>query len=237
MPIYQLPEIGLSIEDVIDSQLTYLEDLCGIFQRLFPQYAHRSFRIREKAAHPANYNPNFIEHQWLLRVHEQPAAMASFKFNLKRGVGMGVYVGILPEYRQVQLPDGRNLSHYMMDAVNQQFKKDAGPAPMPGYVVEVDSAKLVRRYQDYGFVRLPVHYQEPNLSSTAPDASTEANFHPAYLGIFPLDQTQPFESTPEFTRLAVLAWLVDLYCLPEEHPVVRQVLDSIHHFTNEEDLP
>ena len=73
-----IPEDRLTVHEVTGGNTARLDDLVTVFVELFPQYAHRQFRLRDKAYRPANADPLFIEHQWLAEVDGQAAGMITF---------------------------------------------------------------------------------------------------------------------------------------------------------------
>ncbi|HEY9078199.1 MAG TPA: hypothetical protein VIO61_16815 [Anaerolineaceae bacterium] len=223
----------LTLYDITGGNTAHLADLTSLFTQLFPQYAHRAYRLEIKAKRAADFNPRFIEHQFLAVYQEQPAGFVTFKYAPQRNLGLGIYLGVLPAFRSLRIDGSTRLSHYLIRASNEQLANDAqhcGNTPPEGYVVEVEEPKLVERYGSYGFFLLPVAYQEPLLEETASKEAitlAEGTFRPAALGFFPARPEGFDPAQPDLLRRAVLLCLVDHYGLAKDHWAVRQALNSI----------
>jgi GNAT superfamily N-acetyltransferase len=214
----------------------HLPELKRLYEQLFPQYAATPYlwqALSDLAAAPADSDPNFIHHLWLLCFEQQVVGMAHFCYAVRRRVGMGIYLAILPEFRKQPVGPYSRLAEAVNAITHLALADDAqrlGDEPPEGMFAEVDLEKLARQYQKYGFVILPIVYEEPRLPEgvqTFPGVQAY-QFHPLHLGFFP----RPPRSTAELpstrrVRQAVLAFLVDFYGLPEDHPKVQNSLRSV----------
>ncbi len=232
---FDIPGVDLVIHDVVGGNTRRLEALIELFVELFPEYSYAVPRRRQKAALPANANPLFIDHQWLIDINGQAAAMADFKYAPQRDVGLGIYIAIRPAYRKIELKGYRRFSELLHIATWEQLKEDAamaGNSPPLGLVVEVGSPKLVARYREYGFMELPIEYHEPrlrqgNVAALTPDEIEKIEFRQGSLGVFPLTKQQLSMNDSVLLSNAALAFLVDHYELPENHWAVQRALDAI----------
>ncbi len=206
----------------------------AIYDQLFPQYAATPFlwkALQDLALAPADADPNFIHHLWLLYFDGQPVGMTHFSYCVSRQVGLGIYIAVLPQYRKQMVGSYARLSEASIAATHLALAEDVrrlGHAPLSGFFAEVDLQKLTRQYEKYGFLLLPVAYEEPRLpegleSYPGPQVY---QFHPLHLGFFPSSACAE-RPTVDVLRRAVQAFLVDFYGLPEDHPKVQQSLQSL----------
>lgn len=213
-----------------------LPELKRVYEQLFPQYAATPYlwqSLADLSAAPADADPKFIHHLWLLYLQEQVIGMAHFCYAVQRQVGMGIYLAILPEFRKQPVGPYTRVAEAINALTHVALADDAhrlGHEPPEGLFAEVDLEKLTRQYEKYGFVVLPVAYQEPRLPEglqTFPGPQVY-QFHPLSLGFFPRPP-RSVEELPSAQRIrqAVLAFLVDFYGLPEDHTTVQNSLQSI----------
>ncbi len=169
---FETPKGDLYIYDVIDNNIKYLDVLLGLYRELFPEYISAPPRVHEKAFLPANVDPRFIRHQWVVMWNEFPAGLASFKFAIQQNLGFCLSIGIRPAYRSFAWGGYRRMSDFLIGQMVKQLEIDAASSgcPMPlGLVVEIEMAEntadpvlkksrvhLFERYQEYGFIHLPV---------------------------------------------------------------------------------
>ena len=160
--------------------------------------------------------------------------MTSFKYSPKRNLGLIVYIGVKPAYRQIRVK-GCRLSEWLILSSIEQLKTDAHAAGRPtptGMFLEVGPSRLVAHYCKFGFIELPVeylepHFRQPRVGFSCPDDLSQVDFCKTHLGGFPL-QSEIFSPT-EPTMLAdvILAFMVDHYGLQAEHWSVQRALHSI----------
>jgi hypothetical protein len=235
---FKIPNQNVAIYDITGgNNAEYLEKFLSIFLQLLPEYEFAVPTLRQNARLPNNFNPALVEHQWLIEVDNQPVGMTVFKYVPNRGLGFGLYLGILPEYRKITPGQYGRLSELIVAATRVQLQVDAlglGQQIPVGYVAESTEPKLVSRYAKDGFVLLDIDYQEPllpggRLTPVPPGELEKTEFHTVYLGIFPIGHKPADLGAPDLLKNAALALLVDHYNLPETHQVVRRALDSIEN--------
>ena len=220
----------LCIYDVIDNHLEHLDDLLALYGELFPQYISSLSRLRAQAIAPAD--PRFIRHQWLVKVNGDAAALATFGLALQRGIGFCLSIAIRPAYRSLAWGSYRRLSEFIIRQMVAQLEADAthsGARPPCGLVVEIEMSgsksaesrrHLLERYQEYGFIHLPVTYHEP-----------------AFLRNAPVQDAQPMQlyflsihtDCANILQNVVDSLLIDHYGLTEDNWIVQQARKSIEH--------
>ncbi|MBN1812134.1 MAG: hypothetical protein JXA14_09890 [Anaerolineae bacterium] len=229
-----LPGVNISIHDIIGGNVERLDALLDIFVDLFPRYAHTLPRLHHKGQSPADANPRFIAHQWLVDIDHQAAGMVSFKYSPDRNLGLTVYIGIRPAYRQIRVKSSR-LSEWLIASSIDQLQTDARATGRPtptGMFLEVEPPRLVARYCEFGFIELPVEYFEPRFRQPrvgfgCPDDLSQVDFCRTHLGGFPLQSDISDPTDPTMLADVILAFMVDHYGLPIEHWAVQRALHSI----------
>lgn len=99
--LFETPNGGLSIHDVVDNNAEHLEALLDLYRELFPEYLSALPRVREKAFSPVNADPRFVRHQWIVLLNEAPIGLVSFKFAF---TGVWGYVLALQSEHGVSFP-------------------------------------------------------------------------------------------------------------------------------------
>lgn len=243
---FEIPQGHLCIHDVIDNNVGFLDALLDLYRELFPQYITALPRVREKAFLPANADPRFVRHQWVVTCNGYPAGLASFKLALRQNLGICFSIAIRSAYRSMAWQNYRRFSDFLIQQMIKQLVFDASchghPSPL-GLVVEVETAAsttdpalkksrlgLLERYQEYGFVPLPVTYHEPAHVRT-PDieqslSQVTKNAQPMQL-LMLFFQGQGCSSDPNLLGQVVDALLVEHYGIPEDDWIVRQARESI----------
>ncbi len=226
----------LSIHEIIAGNTIYLDEFLKIFVELFPQYSYRTDRLTKTAQNTAEYNPLFIEHQWLIRLRHTAVAMSTFKYLPQRNLGIGVHLAIKPAFRNYTFGPFTRLSEIIIEETKKQFIQDAEtqnhPIP-PGYIIEVVEPKLINKYAEYGFQPFDIPYQEPTISMKNKafvdddDKMDSLEFHPAVIGIIPIGEQKVDTTDPCLLQNAIDAFLFDYYELEEEHWVVQQARKAI----------
>ncbi len=190
--------------------------------------------MRRRSAYPEEHRPGHILHYWLVEVDGKPAGIRTFRYLRGRQCGLAHALAVDPAYRQVMI-EGQRLSMFLIHACLEQVKQDAahsGDAPALGMVNEVESRRLMEHYKKNGILELPVQYVEPIFPPETPGQTPAEmlagiHFSPMFLGFLPNIEIDQALFTPEMIRDFVLAFLVDHYGLPVDHPQVQAVLDSI----------
>jgi hypothetical protein len=232
--IIQLPDTDITFHEVLGGSDCDLADLLDIHSELFPEYAYYQPYMRERAALPPNARSGIIEHWWLVRVKGEAAGARFFDYVPHRDCGLGLAVGVRRAYRSNTFGSYQRLSEILLRVTLDHLLTDAHtvgrPAPF-GMVSEIE-AYVLSRCLEYGYVELPVHYQEPSfiqdplLALSVPEAR-EMTFRPITLGCLPTDPNRFDPTDPVMLTNFVKALLIDHYCLPENHPILCQALDSI----------
>jgi hypothetical protein len=231
---FHIENIEITIHELTGGNTDRLDDLSELFTELFPQYAHRVFRMHRKAQDPPDVNPLFVEHQWLIDADGQPAAMTSFKYIPKRNIGLEIYLGVRPAFRKLGKSDHpRRMAEILIYTACEQLRSDARAAGRPspaGLVFEVLEPKLVRQYREYGFLELPVAYYEPRYRPGHENflaGGEDIDCKQAQLGIFPLNPEQTNKDDPALLSNIVSALLLDHYGLPENHWIIQCAFKSL----------
>jgi len=214
-----------------------LEAMLDLYARFFSQYAHYIPRMRRRAALHAEHRPGHVVHYWLVEVDGKPAAIRMFRYLRTRQCGLAIALAIDPVYRDV-LVAGKRLPIYLVEACLAQVIADAerlGDPPPLGMVNEVEFPRLMDRYKQYGIMKLPVKYAEPVFPPRQDGGSSAqelelVTFLPICLGFLPNPALNGQAVSNEKVANFALAFLVDHYGLPVDHPQVRAVLDSIPEF-------
>ncbi|RPI92376.1 MAG: hypothetical protein EHM40_13220 [Chloroflexi bacterium] len=211
-----------------------IEAMLSLYAELLPQYAHYVPRMRRRAEWGEEQRPGHIVHYWLVEVDGQPAALRTFRYVHERRVGLAHAMVVKPAYRAVDVC-GQRLSLYLVHVCLEQVIADAkrlGDDFTFGIVKEVESSSLMDHFMKNGILELPLAYMRPLFPAEQPgrtraDEIALVRFAPMFLGILP-DAARgiPFYSADLIANFA-LAFLVDHYGLPLEHPRVQSVLNSI----------
>lgn len=246
--LFETPKGDLHIHDVIDNNVECLDALQDLYRELFPQYISALPRVRQKALLPANADPRFVRHQWVVLWNGHPAGLASFKFAIQQNVGICLSIAIRPAYRSLAWDDYRRFSHFLIRQMVKQLEVDAtlsgSPAPL-GLVVEIEMASsaidlaskksrqhLLERYREYGFLPLPVAYHEPASVRGNGDAQSLSlpvkDGQPMHLFMLPLQVGADINlSQYDMLERVIGALLVDHYGLAENHWIVQHARKSI----------
>ncbi len=211
-----------------------IEAMLGLYARLFPQYAYYAPRMRRRAVFGEERRTGHIVHYWLVEANGQPVGIRTFRYVRERHCGIAVALAIDPIYRDIVINEQR-LSLFLIRTCLDQIIEDAqrlGDPPPFGMINEVEYPRLMEHYKRYGIVELPVKYIEPVFP---PDVERQSrveeikllHFIPTSLGILPNPALNRHAYSKENVADFALAFLVDHYGLPVDHPQVQSVLDSI----------
>ncbi len=213
---------------------TRIEAMLDLYARLFPQYAHYVPRMRRRAAFGAQHRAGHVVHYWLVEVDGRPAGLRTFRYVRGRHVGLAHALAVDPIYRTVEV-DGRRLAMFLVKACLDQVVADGvrlGDTPVLGMVNEVESPRLMTHYEENGIIELPVEYFEPIFPGELPGRGRDeeiglVNFSRMFMGFLPAPGCEDLAYTRELIAEFAMAFLLDHYGLPVEHPQVQAVLDSI----------
>jgi GNAT superfamily N-acetyltransferase len=211
-----------------------VDAMCQLYAKLFPQYAHYVPRMKRRAKFGLEKREGHIVHYWLVEVNDQPAAIRTFRYVRARHCGLAHTLAVDPKYREVTV-GGQRLSIYLVHACLDQIIANAaelGDSPALGMVNEVESPRLMEHYKRNGIIQLPVTYAEPifpaeQVGRTREQEIEQIHFSPMYLGFLPNPELDSQVYSASMIADLALAFLVDHYGLPLDHPRVQAVLQSI----------
>ena len=213
---------------------TKIETMLSLYAELFPEYQHYVPRMRRRAAFASDARPGHIAHYWLIEVDDKPVGMSTFRYIYARNCALGVSFGLQPAARPLVI-EGARLSAFVISRIMEQLVLDAksmNAKTFHGLVTEVEHVDLMNHYKRMGTVELPIKYFEPVFPAGLNGYSKEdelslVKFIPVLLGVI----VNPESGRRNFDRHAMkdfaLAFLLDHYGLPEDHPKVQSVIQSI----------
>ncbi len=236
MPARLVREVGnVSVYDLLGSGDTdRLEKMLGLYAKLFPQYQHYVPRMRRRAQFGNEHRAGHVVHYWLVEVDGQPAALRTFRYVRDRYCGLAHALAVDPAFRDVVV-QGRRLSVFIIYECLEQVIQDAkekGDPPVFGMVNEVEPDRLMEHYIRNGLVQLPLKYVEPIFppemeGRTRLEELAITRFSYMHMGFLPNAELKVEKYTREMLEDFAKAFLVDHYCLPEEHPAVVEVIETI----------
>lgn len=211
-----------------------IDAMLNLYSRLFPQYQHYVPRMRRRAQFPSEMRPGHIVHYWLVEVDGVPAGLRTFRYIRHRHCGLAHALTIDPTFREVEVQNKR-LAVFVIYECLAQVLRDAmayGDVPPLGMVNEVEPDRLMEHYARNGLVQLPVKYVEPIFPPPVEGMSRSQElelirFSPMHMGFLPNPEIGPQTYPQLVIKDFVLAFLVDHYGLPSDHPVVLSTLNSI----------
>lgn len=236
MPAHLVKQEGnLAIYDLLASDDDKrIESMLGLYAKLFPQYQHYVQRMRRRAKFGNEHRPGHVVHYWLVEVDGHPAGLRTFRYVRGRHCGLAHSLAVDPAFREVQVSNKR-LAVYIIYECLAQIIRDAqerNDAPPLGMVNEVEPDRLMEHYKHNGLVQLPLKYVEPIFPPEVEGRSrledlAITRFSHMHMGFLPNPNAKVEKYTHEMISGFVLAFLVDHYGLPEEHPAVLEVLETI----------
>lgn len=225
----------LSIHDVVDGNIDYLDDYLNIYTDYLPQYARYLPAMRHRAEKRTANQALEHWHQWLVMYAGKPAAIVGFLHNRVHNLGILMDFAVVEEYRELEFPGKGRFAGRLLFLAMEQLKKDSAKigifAPLC-MAAEVEHRPLVERYKEYGFVEFPVEYYEPpgtpELLSLVPLRNIEqVGYRRLHLGAFPI-LGSGFQSIDVWVVEIILrALLEDHYRLPENHWLLEKIFSSI----------
>lgn len=206
----------------------------SLYAQLFPQYAHYTPRMRRRSEFPQNHHAGQILHYWGIEVDGQLAGLRTFRYIHNRHCGIAVALAIHPDFRSVTV-NGQRLSAFVIYACLEQIIRDSiimGGPPALGMVNEVESPHLMKHYIQHGLIELPVNYMEPifppeQLGRSREEEINQIIFSPMMLGFLKNPAMVVDFKDPHLIQDFALAFLVEHYHLPENHPIVQKIIASI----------
>lgn len=236
MSAYLIKQEGnVAIYDLIGSgDDERIESMLGLYAKLFPQYQHYVPRMRRRAKFRNEHRPGHVVHYWLVEVDGQPAGLRTFRYIREKHCGLAHALAVDPAFREVHVLDKR-LAVYLIYECLAQIVRDAKDRKdvLPlGIVNEVEPDRLMEHYKHNGLLQLPLKYVEPIFPPEVEGRSrledlAITRFSHMHMGFLPNTDAKVDKYTHAMISDFVLAFLVDHYGLPEEHPAVLEVLETI----------
>ncbi|MBK6794326.1 MAG: hypothetical protein IPG80_17715 [Anaerolineales bacterium] len=230
------PEVGLVIHDLVDGNSRYIDDYLKIYENLFPQYIRYLPLMRQRAEKKADRSVNERWHQWLLVMNDNPVGIIGFLYNQKRNVGLLMDFAIYPEARKVHAGENVLFSEFVLKHSMQQLLEDANENRFTAPVclaAEVEHPALLKKYEEYGYVKFPVEYFEPPSTPELEKVGDKIrelgkmDFGRMYIGAFQIPG-HPFDpKDSKIIKTILLAFLEDHYQLPFDHWLVQKVIHEI----------
>ncbi len=239
----EIPEIGLTIHDLVGGNSQYIEEYLAIYQELLPQYYRYAPVMRQRAEKPVEASANEQWHQWLVFMGNRPIGMIGILYNRKRNTGILLDFAIRPEARAIQYHGHKRLAGLILELAMEQLTRDA---QANGYeyplcmIAEVEHASLVKTYLKYGYIEFSVEYFEPpytpELAENCDDAQSldKIGYKRLFLGAFQIPG-HPFDpGDPAILEAVLLTLLEDHYCIPPDHWLVQKMFKEIRGQIKEE---
>lgn len=212
-----------------------IEKMLGLYARLFPQYQHYVPRMRRRSQFGNEHREGHIVHYWLIEVDGQPAGLRTFRYVRDRHCGLAHSLAVDPAFREVIVADQRLAVFIIYECLAQVIRdaNERGDLPLYGMVNEVEPSRLMEHYMHNGLVQLSLKYVEPIFppeieGRSRADEIANIRFSPMHIGFLPNPDVKVERYTCEMITNFVKAFLVDHYGLPEEHPAVLEVIETIN---------
>lgn len=229
--MFVFSDIDLVIHDLVDGNCRYIDDYLRIYRELFPQYVRYIPVMRRRAEVRADTSEYEKWHQWLLVVSGKPVGIIGFLYNRRRNVGLLMDFAIYPEARAIQAEDGIPFSKFILGLSMQQLVADAREneylAPIC-MAAEVEYPALLKKYQEYGYVKFSVDYFEPPYTPELQKVGdkienlNDMDYGKMYVGAFQIPD-HPFDKDdPGVIKTVLSAFLIDHYKLSPNHWLVQQ---------------
>ncbi len=210
------------------------EAMLALYTRLFQQYQHYVPRMRRRAQFGSEHRKGHVVHYWLIEVDGKAVGLRTFRYVHDRHCGLAHALAVDPAYREIVV-DGHRLAVFIIYECLAQVVRDAkerGDAPVLGMVNEVEPDRLMEHYIRNGLVQLPLNYVEPIFPPEVQGRSrleelAITRFSHMHMGFLPNPEAKVEKYTREMIADFVRAFLVDHYGLPEEHPAVLEVIETI----------
>ena len=211
-----------------------IENFLFLYTQLFPQYVHYIPRMLRRIEFPKTHRAGHILHYWLVEVDGKFAGLRIFRYIHNRHCGIALALAIHPDFRSVTV-NGQRLSTFIIYACLEQIIQDStsmGGPPALGMVNEVESPRLMKHYIQNGLIKLQVNYMEPifppeKLGRSRLEEINMIHFAPMQLGFLKNPTVQVNTRDPQLIQDFTLAFLVEHYNLPENHPMVQKIIASI----------
>lgn len=211
-----------------------IEKMLELYKKLFPQYQHYVPRMRRRVQFANEHREGHVVHYWLIEVDGEPAGIRTFRYVRGRHCGLAHSLAVDPKFREIRVL-GKRLAVFIIYECLAQVIKDSkvrGDTPALGMVNEVEPDHLMEHYIRNGLIQLPLKYAEPIFPPEVEGRSrleelAITRFSPMHVGFLPNPEIQGQKYTREIITDFVKAFLVDHYGLPEDHPAVLEVVETI----------
>lgn len=211
-----------------------VEKMLELYTRLFPQYQHYVPRMRRRAQFGNEHRSGHVVHYWLVEVGGEPAGLRTFRYVRDRHCGLAHALAVDPKFRQVLVNDRRLAVFVIYECLAQVIRdaRERGDSPPLGIVNEVEPEHLMEHYIRNGLMQLPLKYVEPIFPPEMEGRSrleelAVTKFSPIQMGFLPNPGLKVEYYSHAMISDFVLAFLVDHYGLPEDHPAVLKVIETI----------
>ncbi len=211
-----------------------IEKMLGLYEKLFPQYQHYVPRMRRRTQFSNEHREGHVVHYWLIEVDGEPAGIRTFRYIRDRHCGLAHSLAVDPKFRKIRVFEKRLAVFIIYECLAQVINdsKAQGDPPALGMVNEVEPDHLMEHYIRNGLVQLPLKYAEPIFPPAVEGRSrleelAITRFSPMHMGFLPNPELQDQKYTREIITDFVKAFLVDHYGLPEDHPAVLEVVETI----------
>src|SRR5450432_236114 len=228
---------GLAIYECNGGDPAHRKMLLEMYPQWFPQYAYYLRYMEYRTSQPVDYDPRFVERWWYVERDSKPAGFRFSKYLKARGISVGMGSAIVKEYREFESGGYHRLSEVLFNLTIEQLLADAEACGQPtpdGFVVEIESPRLVNGYKRYGYniLELPIDYLEPPFMYEytrfiEPEMLAKLKFEPMHLVIFPVPGKVLDPNDKHLLTNIALGLLVDHYGLSEDHWAVQRALASI----------
>lgn len=232
----EIPEIGLTIEDLVGGNAAHIDEYLKIYEELLPQYIRYAPVMRKRAEQPLD--PATIEqwHQWLVFIKGYPVGMIGILYNRKRNTGILLDFAIRPGARVIQYGEHKRLAGLILYLARQQLVRDAqanGQEHPLCMIAEVEHAALVKKYCEYGYVEFPMEYYEPPYTPELAEQCggtqnlEKTDYERLFLGAFQIPG-HPFTAGDSLILQTVIFTLLeDHYQLPADHWLLKKMCNEI----------
>lgn len=230
--LHSIPEIDLEVHDVHGADASLIDEYLAVHGELLPEYARYAPVMRLRAENPADESTLEKWHQWLLKLGGHPVGMIEFLYNRKRNAGILLDFAIHEKARDVRHQGFSRLAGLVLSLANRQLMldaADAGQSAPLGMIAEVEHARLVEKYKEYGFLKFPIEYLEPPFTPALSDMlAGEDNFDTIgykemHLGVFQIPGHALDPNDPQLLKTVLLALWEDHYCLPADHWLLKKI--------------
>lgn len=232
----EIPEIGLTIDDLVGGNSAHINEYLKIYEELLPQYMRYAPVMRKRAERPLD--PTDIErwHQWLLFIKGYPVGIIGILYNQKRNAGILLDFAICPSARGIQYGEHKRLAGLILYLAMQQLVRDAqasGREHPLCMIAEVEHAALVKKYYEYGYIEFPVEYYEPPYTPELAEQwggtqnAEKMEYARLFLGAFQIPGHPFTAGDPLILQTVLFTLLEDHYQLPADHWLLKKLCNEI----------